>query len=433
MTKFRFPSVNDFCRVDAARLRGMYDALFARIQEKESAYRIFGSVPPQIPRVLKEVDALLAIYPDAEKRPPLFGVPVGVKGILRTAGYPMRCGSLLPADLFAGPEAAVVSALRKAGCIVIGNTATSEFASAEPAATCNPHNPDHTPGGSSSGSAAGVAAGFFPLAIGTQTHGSIIRPASYCGVTGFKPSHGLLSTKGVIYVSRSVDSVGLFTVTPGEMETVFYALAPEREKAPVPETIRIGVPVGPYLDQAHPDTLARFGAVLDAYKAHEGLSVEVVAVPCFADLAALVQRHMDLVAVEFAEEHAGWFPRFEAMYRTRTKEVIRYGRTLGPSAMDEGRASRKKLREELGVLMRDHGLHVWASPAALGEADKSLLTTGDPCMNIPWSHAGMPALTIPAGRGPQGLPLGLQLVGAFDDDDTLLAVGKALFAATPAV
>src|SRR5690606_4480690 len=161
-------------------------------------------------RLLREAEALQARYPQPAERPPLYGVPVGVKDIFRVDGLPTRAGSNLPPELFDGPEAWCVSALKGNGALVLGKTVTTEFAYFEPGPTRNPHHPAHTPGGSSSGSAAAVAAGMCPLGIGSQTIGSVIRPAAFCGIIGYKPSYGRIDPEGVIHCAPSLDHVGLF-------------------------------------------------------------------------------------------------------------------------------------------------------------------------------------------------------------------------------
>jgi Asp-tRNA(Asn)/Glu-tRNA(Gln) amidotransferase A subunit family amidase len=167
--------------------------------------------PDRRARLRREALALQARYPSAESRPPLYGVLLGVKDIFRADGFQTRAGSKLPPELFEGEEAFSVRALRENGALVLGKTVTTEFAYFEPNGTRNPHNLAHTPGGSSSGSAAAVAAGFCPLALGTQTIGSVVRPAAYCGIVGFKPSWGRIPTDGVIPISSALDHVGLFT------------------------------------------------------------------------------------------------------------------------------------------------------------------------------------------------------------------------------
>ncbi len=423
----QFPGIDDFRFADAAQLRALYDAMFARIETFEPDLRVFESEIPDRDRVLRDLDALLAAWPDANARPPLFGAPAGVKGLYRTKGRRIRCGSLLPADLFTGPEASLVGALRRAGAIVVGITATTEFASREPAATANPHNRAHTPGGSSSGSAAGVAAGFFPLALGSQTLGSIIRPASFCGITGFKPSYGRVPADGAIPFSPSLDHVGFFCATPAEIATVAGAVMPDLTRTKAPRQLRLGIPAGPYLNQAAPDALARFRATLAALAAPCGGRVECVETPCLDDIATLNRRTVQLAWAELAQTHAPWFDRYAAMYRPGTREQILAGRGFGDEAVAAGHEAQQELRRRLRGLMRDHGLDAFVCPAAVGEADKGLHVTGDPVMNQPWSLAGLPALCLPAGRGQGGLPLGLQLVGDYGADAELLAAGEMLF------
>src|SRR5438067_10834636 len=162
-------------------------------------------------RLLNEATALQKRFPDPESRPPLYGVLLGVKDIFYVDGFPTRAGSQLPAEIFSEPEASCVTKLREAGVLLLGKTVTTEFAYFEPGPTRNPHNLEHTPGGSSSGSAAAVAAGFCPLALGTQTIGSVIRPAAFCGIVGFKPTYGRIPTAGLVPCAPSLDTIGFFT------------------------------------------------------------------------------------------------------------------------------------------------------------------------------------------------------------------------------
>ncbi|MFC1581123.1 amidase family protein, partial [Thermodesulfobacteriota bacterium] len=203
--------------------------------------------------ILKQASRLLEHYPKPEERPPLFGIPVGIKDIIRASGFPTRCGSKLPADFFDGPEAECVSRIKNAGGIVPGKTVTTEFAYFEPGPTRNPHNLNHTPGGSSSGSAAGVASGFFPFALGSQTGGSVIRPAAYCGVVGFKPSLGKIPMAGVMPLSESLDHLGIFCKDPSGIDPLMGVLVQGWSSETVkkdPGKPVLGVPDGPYLDLA---------------------------------------------------------------------------------------------------------------------------------------------------------------------------------------
>ena len=182
-----------------------------RIEAIEPTIQAFLPEPHRRARLLAEAEVLQSRFPDPGDRPPLYGVLVGVKDVFVVDGFPTQAGSQLPAELFVGQEATCVSLLRRAGALIAGKTISTEFAYFEPGPTRNPHNPDHTPGGSSSGSAAAVAAGFCPLALGTQTIGSTIRPAAFCGIIGFKPTYGRIPTPGLILCSVSLDTVGFFT------------------------------------------------------------------------------------------------------------------------------------------------------------------------------------------------------------------------------
>lgn len=361
----------------------------------------------------EQVESLFSRFPDPSGRPPLFGVPVGVKDIFRVDGASIRCGSLLPPALFEGPEAACVSRLRDAGAIIFARTATTEFAFFEAAATRNPHNPAHTPGGSSSGSAAGVAAGLFPLALGTQTVGSIVRPAAFCGVVGMKPSFGTIPVSGLVHFSPTADHVGFFCRRAEDISRVMAAFGPGWAEGVSPERPRLGVPVGKYLDQASGQARGWFE---DGVRVLETDGIEVVRVPCLDDIDEVAARHRDLIAAEFALEQEAWFRDYAHLYRPATRDIILKGQAVSEPRLAEARGSCAALRRELGSLMDGHGLDLWICPSALGEAPAGLGGTGNPAMNLPWTHAGLPVVSLPCGQGRAGLPLGLQCVGRFGED-----------------
>lgn len=374
-----------------------------------------------------QIDGLFSRFPDPSRRPPLFGVPVGIKDIFRIDGASIRCGSLLPPVLFEGPEAACVSRLRDAGAIIFAQTATTEFAYFEAAATRNPHNPAHTPGGSSSGSAAGVAAGFFPLALGTQTVGSIVRPASFCGVVGMKPSLGKIPTAGVVYFSPTVDHVGFFCRRVADIHQIMAAFDPGWSKGVVPERLRLGVPVGNYLDQAPGEVMDWFEGLASALGS-EGF--DLVRVPCLANIEEVAARHRDLIAAEFAQEQEAWFRDFAHLYRPATRDIILKGQGISKARLAEARESCTELRRELYAVMDESGLDMWICPSTLGEAPVGLGGTGSPAMNLPWTHAGLPVISLPCGKGRGGLSLGLQCIGRFGADvrlvDAVLSLEKSL-------
>jgi Asp-tRNA(Asn)/Glu-tRNA(Gln) amidotransferase A subunit family amidase len=364
------------------------------------------------------------MFPDPSTRPPLFAVPVGVKDIFHCDGFTTRCGSRLPPELFQGPEADSVSRLKSAGAVVMGKTATTEFAYFAPAATRNPVNPAHTPGGSSSGSAAGVAAGFFDVALGTQTVGSVIRPASYCGVTGFKPSLGRISTAGVVPFSVTVDHVGVFCTKASELPAIMVALDPSWQPVPETDKLRLGIPVGPYLRQTEDQALTTFEAQKDRL-AQAG--IEIVEVPVLEDIEAINARHTKLISAEIARVHAPWFENHQDLYRTKTREIILTGQAVAESEINGLKASCLALRRVLSEAMHRARIDAFACPSTTSEAPVGLDTTGSPLMNLPWTHAGLPVVSLPAGAGPGGLPLGLQLVGGFGMDEGL--IGAALMLA----
>jgi Asp-tRNA(Asn)/Glu-tRNA(Gln) amidotransferase A subunit family amidase len=371
-------------------------------------------------RLLAEAQTLQGRFPDPASRPPLYGIPVGIKDIFRVEGFPTRAGSQLPAELFIGPESDWVRTLRSAGALILGKTVTTEFAYFEPGPTRNPHNIDYSPGGSSSGSAAAVAAGFCPVAIGTQTIGSTIRPAGFCGIVGFKSSYGRIPMTGGILCSETFDHVGIFTQDVAGMELAASLLCQNWQKVETGMQSALpvlGVPDGPYLAQASPEGLASFEKQLMLL---EKAGYTVQRVSAMEDIEAINQRHSRLVFTEMAQVHRDWFEQYEPLYRPRTAAAIREGQEVGAEELSALRASPAKLRAELEALMTQTGIDLWICPSAPGPAPQGITSTGSPLMNLPWTHAGMPAVSLPASSAINGLPLGLQCIGAFRADESLL-------------
>ncbi len=374
-------------------------------------------------RLLSEARGLLARYPDADARPPLFGILLGVKDLFNADGFETRAGSRLPPALFAGKEAAVVTVLKAAGALVIGKTVTTEFAYFAPGPTRNPRRLGHTPGGSSSGSAAAVAAGFCPLALGTQTIGSISRPAAFCGVVGFKPSYGRVPRDGVVDFAPSVDHVGFFTQDMRGMGMAArICLAGWRGDAR-PRLPTIAIPDGPYLEQASDGACGSFESALDRLA---GFGCAIVRVPAFGDIAAINARHRVIAAAELARVHRRWYADYGGLYADKTRELIEKGLAIGDAELADARAGRAKLRSELEAALRGASADLWLSPAAVGTAPEGLESTGDPVMNLPWTHAGLPTLVLPDEDGVDGLPYGLQFAAPFGSDEELLAFGEFL-------
>ena len=370
-------------------------------------------------RLLKEAAELKARLPEPEKRPPLYGIPVGVKDIFRTDGFLTRAGSKFPPEIFTGEEAVCVTLLRKAGALIAGKTVTTEFAYFEPGPTRNPYNVAHTPGGSSSGSAAGTACGFFALALGTQTIGSVIRPAAYCGVIGYKPSFDRIPTTGLLYYSRTVDHVGLFTQDIEGMELAASVLCRNWTSVQPDENLPvIGVPEGKFLEQATKEGIVAFESQITLL---EQAGYTVKRIQMFDDIQELNERHNRLISAEFALEHAEWFEPYRELYRPRTLALLLSGQQVNTEELEAARAECLNLRKQIEALQADHSVDFWISPPATGEAPEGIQSTGDPVMNLPWTNAGLPTITIPAGLSRNDLPLGLQCTAAFMKDEQLMS------------
>jgi Asp-tRNA(Asn)/Glu-tRNA(Gln) amidotransferase A subunit family amidase len=392
-----------------------------RFAEREPKVQAFLPEKGRFARLHRDAEAALAAIPNSLYRGSLFGIPIGVKDIFHVDGFPTRAGSRLPPEELAGREASVITRLRKEGALILGKTVSTEFAYFAPGPTRNPHNAEHTPGGSSSGSAAAVAAGLCPAALGTQTIGSIIRPAAYCGVVGFKPSFGRIPTDGVIPLAPSLDHIGILAFDVLGAITLAVSLLSKYNsnietifRSPV-----LGIPEGPYLERASEEGLAHFRDTCDWLSAR----YKIRTVPVMKGFAKIEEQHRRLVAAEAAQVHAEWFARHRDLYAPQTVELIERGQTVSAEQMKQDRAGRAKLRRELTAAMEKHGIDLWLSPPAQGPAPRGLAATGDPVMNLPWSYAGLPALGVPAGKNAEGLPMGLQISGRWHGDEDLLHWG----------
>jgi Asp-tRNA(Asn)/Glu-tRNA(Gln) amidotransferase A subunit family amidase len=414
------------------------EQLEAQFAVQEAQLQAFVPEEGRFERLRREAAALEARYLEPASRPPLYGVLIGVKDIFNVEGFLTRAGSGLPVDLLTGPEAESVTKLKQSGALILGKTVTTEFAYFAPGPTRNPCNLAHTPGGSSSGSAAAVGAGLCPLALGSQTIGSILRPASFCGVVGFKPSFGRISSAGVIPFAVSLDHIGFFTrdVTGATLAAAVLCKNWGDEEARLrleaqPEGTRgdgeakellnyrpvLGVPSGPYLQKASPEGLAHFYVT---QKKLEQAGFEVRPVEVMPNFEQIASQHQALAAGEAALVHRDWYAQFSALYHPKTAGLIERGQQVSPEQLTTCRVGREQLRQELITLMAEHGISAWISPAAVGAAPASLESTGDPIMNLPWTYAGLPAISLPSGFSENGLPLGLQLVAGWYEDEKLL-------------
>jgi len=397
-----------------------------RLDEVDLLVRAVVPEPGRRERLLRDAADLEARHPEPNSRPPLYGALLGIKDIIAADGFPTRAGSALPPEVLAMPEATAVTRMREAGALILGKTVTTEFAAREPGATTNPHNRAHTPGGSSSGSAAGIAAGLFHTSFGTQTVGSVIRPGAFCGIVAFKPSHERIPRDGVLTYSGSVDHVGLFTADAAGMRLAAAAVCSDWGAPVEIETGRmpaIGVTDGAYLDQA--DEAAR-DALEAAIERLEAAGATVVRLPMLDDIEAINDRHNTLAAADFAEAHHDRFEAWGQLYRPFSASHVEEGRAVPAEAVAEGRASRHELRARLDAVFAEHQLDLLLSVPATGAAPKGLAWTGDASMNLPWTHSGLPVVTLPAGATSTGLPLGVQLATPFGRDEVLLEWAERL-------
>ncbi|WP_122090280.1 amidase [Halalkalicoccus subterraneus] len=398
--------------------------LEGRAEQAEPRIEALLDEPDRWGRLDREARALEARFDDPTTRPPLYGVPVGVKDIFNVEGFETKAGSTVPSEAVTGPEATSVRALRDAGALVLGKTVTTEFAYFEPGPTRNPHDTDHTPGGSSSGSAAAVAAGLCPLALGSQTIGSVIRPAAFCGIVGLKPTYGRIPIGGVLPVAPSVDHVGFFTQDVAGAELAASVLyehwRPENSGEPT-----LGVPEGPYLEQADPTAREAFDEQITRL---EAAGYDVRRVELLADIEDVNERHQALVAAETALSHSERFAAYEEHYAEATADLIREGHAVGVGELCDARTGRGALREAVEGTMDREGIDVWLCPGAPGPAPEGIDDTGDPVMNLPWTHSGQPAMALPAGDL-DGLPLGLQCVARYGDDERLVAWAEGIASA----
>jgi Asp-tRNA(Asn)/Glu-tRNA(Gln) amidotransferase A subunit family amidase len=355
------------------------------------------------------------------KKTLLNGVPFGLKDIFDTADMPTTYGSPIYVGCRPAADASAVSLPRAAGGILLGKTVTTEFANRHPGPTTNPHNAGFTPGGSSSGSAAAVADFMVPLAIGTQTGGSVIRPAAYCGVVGFKPSFGLFPPAGMRINTETLDTVGIMARSVGDI-ALFRAAMTAIPYAPpsMPETApHLGLCRGPHWDEAQPEGRAVLEAAVDRL-ASAGAMVRDTELP--RECAEADENQRTLGSFEGLRNHMPELYRHEALLSTELcDEKIAQGRRLTlddfRSACRGAERARAAAREWAG------GFEAILTLPAPGQAPRGLASTGSAVFNSVWTQLYMPCLTLSAGHGPDGLPVGIQLVGRRHDDARLLEVG----------
>jgi Asp-tRNA(Asn)/Glu-tRNA(Gln) amidotransferase A subunit family amidase len=435
------PEVHELTAYDAAQ----------RIRQRElSPVALVESLLQQIDRLEPKVQAWVTLdrsgalataqqlEAEAQRgstRGPLHGVPIGIKDIYWTAGLKTTCGSRIFTDHVPSYDATTVARLKQAGAIILGKTVTTEFATADPGPTRNPWNLDHTPGGSSSGSAAGVAARMVPAAVGSQTGGSIQRPAAYCGVFGLKPTHGRVSNYGVFPVSWCLDHMGPLARTVTDVALILQVLAghdpldASSSRTPVPDYVqavqradrppRLGLVRQFYLERADPELRAHTEGVAEQL-ARAGAAVEEVKLP--DGFSTVLSAHRIIMHVEAAAVHAELFRKHAELYRPKLRATLETGALIPAMYYLQAQRIRHQFRQDMAQLFRR--VDFLLAPAAPGPAPRDLTTTGDASFNSPSSFSGLPAITIPSGLGAAGLPFAVQFMGPAFAEDRLLGAAR---------
>jgi amidase len=391
-------------------------ACLERIDAREIDIHAWASVDPELALArARELDR-------ASTRGPLHGVPIGVKDIIDTADLPTEMGSPIYRGHRPATDAACVGLTRAAGAVILGKTVTCEFAGMTPGATANPRNLAHTPGGSSSGSGAAVADFMVPVAFGTQTGGSVIRPAAYCGVFGFKPTFGAFNRRGVYPAAESLDTLGLIARSLDDLELLSAVLELRPVAAPVvaDSPPRVGLCRTPLWQAAQAETVA---AVEDAAArlAKAGARVQEIVLPDeFAGLRFAARETINNYERAAAMAHE-WSGHREAISE-RLRKRIELGRAMSRAEYVAALRLGEECRARLATVFEE--VDVLLTPCANGEAPRGLGETGDPGFQAIWTILHVPALTLPTHRGPNGLPVGIQLVAARHADLRLFGCAR---------
>lgn len=411
----------------------MADACLARIEKVEPDIRAFEHIDPDYVR--KEAARHDALRRSGRPIGPLHGLPIAIKDIIDVAGMPTGNGSPLCAGQTASRDATLVASLKRAGALVLGKAVTTEFATYFPGKTRNPHNLEHTPGGSSSGSAAAVAAGEVPVAVGTQTNGSVIRPAAFCGVVGYKPSYGAIPRNGVLSQSPFLDQIGVFGRSVADVALiadVLFGFDPDDSATtlqPAPRLLDIAAetpPLEPLLafaptakwDETSDATKAGFGELTQDLK----ISAEGIVLP---DIFAEIWSFQNWIMVADIARNLGPYEmRGAELISAKLRAQMAQGREVRAVDYATAMAHRSILNHLLDEVF--DAVDALITPSAPGSAPLSLEATGDPTFCTTWTYLGLPAVTLPLLQDEAGLPIGVQVVGRYGDDARLLRTARWL-------
>jgi Asp-tRNA(Asn)/Glu-tRNA(Gln) amidotransferase A subunit family amidase len=388
----------------------------AQIAARDSVVKAFVNFDADL--ALKQARAL----DRGASRGPLHGVPVGLKDTIDTFDMPTEMGSAVYRGNRPRADAACVALLRRAGVVILGKTATCEFAGSAPAETTNPHNAAHTPGGSSSGSAAAVADGMVPAALGTQTGGSVLRPSSFCGIFGYKPTYNIFNKAGVWPAADSIDTIGWLGRSIDDIELLTAILRMQAPQPPLKLNAppRVGLCRTEIWDTAQPETKAAVeGAAAALGKA--GCVIRDIELPkTFAGLHDIARSTINFY--ERAACMAGFWDRHREKLSPQMRRYIENGQNIPPEEYVAGMRRVDECRTLLPLVFE--GLDVLLTPCVPGEAPQGLASTGDPSMQAMWTALHIPAMTLPTHRGPNKLPVGIQLVAQRYEDDRLFACAR---------
>jgi aspartyl-tRNA(Asn)/glutamyl-tRNA(Gln) amidotransferase subunit A len=425
MLPFTIESLAGQLRAGTLRAVDLLDECLVRIDRHEEQLHAWVRVEREQARAdARRLDEELRRGHD---RGPLHGMPLGIKDIVDVRGWPTLAGSSLRAGHLATEDAPLVSRLRERGAVLIGKTVTTEFAGFDPAPTRNPWNLAHTPGGSSSGSAAAVAMRMCVAAIGSQTGGSITRPASFCGVYGCKPTHELVSIQGVVPISLRLDHPGPIARSVRDLALLLEAIAePDQPGADqfaamlrsgeLAQPPRLAVVEPFFMDEADADVRA---ATRQAIAALEKPGATIERVPLPPEFEGVHRRHRAIMAADTAEQHRANFQRQPEKFGRQMAAIIEEGLRVDPAAYAEAVRQQASLAEAVGRIC--DSCDALLTPATVTAAP-SMATTGDPRFNSPWSYAGVPTVSLPCSLSPGGLPCSIQLIAEASADARLLRV-----------
>jgi Asp-tRNA(Asn)/Glu-tRNA(Gln) amidotransferase A subunit family amidase len=409
------------------------NACISRIEEREEEVGAWAHFNPKFAR--DQAERCDVIRASGIPLGPLHGVPVGIKDIFDTKDLPTENGTVLDAGREPMDDSTAVSRLKAAGCVIMGKTVTTEMAVYSPGKTANPHDTSRTPGGSSSGSAAAVACGMVPLAIGSQTNGSVIRPASFCGVVGFKPTHGRISRTGALVLSRELDHVGVFARTLEDAALItdcligFDSKDPDTKLTAAPQVHAIALeepPVEPNFafartpvwGKADPSTQAAFEELVEFLGPN---CDEITLSGGFDDAHAHIRKVMYADLAKYLDHYS---ERGHDQISETLREMMAEGAKVSAVDYNNSVDKRAGINAQVQDICTDYD--VIMTPAAIGEAPIGLDATGDPTFCSIWSYLGTPAVTVPLLRGENGMPIGVQLISTKGDDARLLRTAQWL-------